>query len=90
MTKTAERPTDKIKQCIQCGSAFRFSLLDQMRYRDNNWSEPKRCSHCRELKRKHMESVDPYLGWEILAPGLYKVEFKGGFDVTGHTVRLRF
>lgn len=90
MQMTIVKPTDKTKQCIQCGCAFRFSLSDQIRYRDNNWSEPKRCSHCREQKRKIMNSVDPYLGWETIAPGLYKVEFKGGFDVTGHTVRLRF
>ena len=90
MRMTSGRTGDKTKECIQCGRAFTFSLLDHIRYKENRWNEPKRCSQCREVKRKMMQCEDPYLGWETIAPGLYKVEFKGGFDVTGHTVRLRY
>ncbi|MBC8394411.1 MAG: zinc-ribbon domain containing protein [Deltaproteobacteria bacterium] len=47
-----------IIHCIQCGTEFVYSVDDQMRYREMNFDDPKRCKSCRKKKSKRIDSAD--------------------------------
>lgn len=38
-------------QCVDCGQSFTFSAGDQEFYQSRGFSEPKRCSHCRQARK---------------------------------------
>jgi hypothetical protein len=38
--------------CIQCGTAFEFSIDEQIRHIKLNYDKPRRCRSCRKKKVK--------------------------------------
>jgi DNA-directed RNA polymerase subunit RPC12/RpoP len=49
---------DMLISCIQCGADFKFSVSDQIRHREMNFDDPKRCPDCRKRKSKPTRSRD--------------------------------
>jgi hypothetical protein len=44
-------PEDFDLPCVDCGGSFPFSGKDQVFFQKQGWSEPSRCSDCREAKK---------------------------------------
>ena len=44
-------PEDQELPCVGCGSAFTFTGKDQVFFEKQGWSQPSRCSDCREAKK---------------------------------------
>lgn len=42
---------DKEIKCVDCGKDFLFTSGEQEYYAEKKFSEPKRCKHCRDLKK---------------------------------------
>lgn len=40
-------------QCVECGKIFDFSAEDQEFYAKKGYSAPKRCSECREARKRN-------------------------------------
>ena len=89
MVTTIWKKEETIMECVQCGGKFLFTKGERKYYKEHDSKIPCRCKSCRELnkKRKEKHDYDPYEGWSKFAPGMYTVEFKGGFDVTGAIYR---
>ena len=47
---------DKIITCIQCETDFEFTIDDQLRYKQMNFDEPRRCPDCRKNKLRTTDS----------------------------------
>lgn len=73
---------DKTIECCNCGRRFVFTAGERKYFEQRNMREPKRCKTCRVIVKKYYQNINPYSGWESLAPTLYKGNFKGGIDVT--------
>lgn len=43
-------------QCVECGKIFEFSAEDQEFYATKGYSVPKRCSDCREARKRNSNS----------------------------------
>ena len=43
---------DKKIVCQDCGKEFDFTVRDQEFYKENGFSEPKRCKDCREKRKQ--------------------------------------
>jgi hypothetical protein len=48
--------------CIQCGTDFEFSVNDQIRHREMNFDDPKRCPDCRKRKSRLTDRGDKKSG----------------------------
>ena len=46
---------DKNINCVDCVASFVFSVRDQEFYQSKNYSEPKRCRKCRDLKKQRIQ-----------------------------------
>jgi hypothetical protein len=44
-------PEDFDLPCADCGGSFPFTGKDQVFFQKQGWSQPSRCSHCREAKK---------------------------------------
>ena len=44
-------PEDQELPCVDCGSGFTFTGKDQVFFEKQGWSQPSRCSDCREAKK---------------------------------------
>ena len=42
--------------CQDCGKEFDFTVRDQEFYKENGFSEPKRCKDCREKRKQERAS----------------------------------
>lgn len=89
MVTTIWKQEETTRECVQCGGKFVFTQAERRYYKEHDLKLPHRCNRCREANKKMRENqnYDPYEGWMKFAPGLYTVEFKGGFDVTGAIYR---
>lgn len=43
--------TDKILRCSDCGQEFAFSAAEQEFYASRSFTEPRRCSSCRAIRK---------------------------------------
>jgi hypothetical protein len=53
---------DKTLLCEDCREPFIFSARDQFFYAQRDFSTPRRCKPCRELKRARFEDRDQRAG----------------------------
>jgi len=42
---------DKVLTCADCGQEFTFTAAEQQFYADRGFSEPRRCSSCRAIRK---------------------------------------
>ena len=42
---------DKVLTCADCGQEFTFTATEQQFYADRQFSEPRRCSSCRAIRK---------------------------------------
>ena len=65
---------DQTIYCIQCDSAFTFSVAEQKRSNSQGFDAPKRCPECRKRKQKSANSENgrrkrgqkQYEDWEMM------------------------
>ncbi len=48
---------DKQLTCLDCGREFTFTTGEQMYFWAKELSEPKRCKHCRMLRKRSLVSI---------------------------------
>jgi len=46
---------DKTITCMDCGEDFVFTAGEQDFYQKKKFSDPKRCAHCRRIKRERRD-----------------------------------
>lgn len=67
---TSQPNHDRVLQCTDCNNPFQFSVSEQAKFAESNWSDPIRCLACRKLRKEKVakrreESVG---GGEDLTP----------------------
>ena len=78
---------DKMCRCIRCGEEYLFTIKEQEYFERKGFQKPKRCKMCRKIHKQEMKILNidnrgKYYGLNLMLPGLYKGNFKGGIDVT--------
>ncbi|HYG78649.1 MAG TPA: zinc-ribbon domain containing protein [Planctomycetota bacterium] len=48
---------DKTLTCCDCNASFVFTVRDQEFFAAKNYSEPRRCKPCREIKKAKRDNV---------------------------------
>ena len=43
--------TDKVLTCVDCNQEFAFTASEQQFYADRQFSEPRRCTSCRAIRK---------------------------------------
>jgi hypothetical protein len=49
-------PVDEIRTCLECGIEFVFSASERAFFEARDFTPPKRCKPCRQLKAERMAS----------------------------------
>lgn len=50
--------SDKVLTCADCGTEFTFTVSEQQFYADREFSEPRRCTSCRALRKAQRGGSD--------------------------------
>jgi len=62
---------DKTLTCADCGQEFAFTASEQQFYADRQFSEPRRCTSCRAIRKasRGVSSTGSYAGGESASRG---------------------
>ena len=55
-------PSDQMLKCVGCGKEFLWSASEQKFFHERQFTQPKRCKLCREIRRA--KAADPGLHHE--------------------------